>query len=295
MEWSGFLAVSKPAGLTSRQVVDRVAKIVRPAKAGHAGTLDPMAVGLLVIAIGPATRLISYVQQGRKEYSAGFRLGITTDTDDIEGRVLDVRDYGDVTGSMLLEAASGLEGVIMQMPPQYSALHVDGQRAYALARQGLQADLKARPVEVHSLQLTRFNPPDFECEITCGSGTYIRSIGRDIGAKLGCGATMTWLQRTTIGQFWIGKATSLEGLDEERIRQEMLPPVHAVAHLPKRRVDDLESSALRQGKTIPLGTIRSPDSQNQVAVIDEDSELVGIAEIDIERNRIQPRIIFPRK
>ena len=180
MDWCGVVAVDKPAGFTSRDIVDKVAAIVRPAKAGHAGTLDPLATGVLVIAVGPATRLISYIQQGRKRYVGRFRLGQRSDTDDVEGRITEGGDWTGITETMLTTAAGRFVGSISQVPPQFSAVHVDGRRAYALARRGESVELQARPVEVHSLRVTRFEPPDFELEIECGSGTYVRSIGRDL-------------------------------------------------------------------------------------------------------------------
>ena len=172
--WNGLLAVDKPAGMTSRRIVDHVERIVRPAKVGHAGTLDPLATGVLVIAMGSATRLISYVQQGRKKYVGQFRLGQRSDTDDIEGRITPGGDTTHVTLELLTEFTTRFVGVVSQVPPQYSAIHVDGQRAYTLARRGETVELQARPVEIHSIQVSRFELPD--CRLNAGrERTCVRS------------------------------------------------------------------------------------------------------------------------
>jgi len=295
MDLSGVVAVDKPTGLTSRQIVDKVAKIVRPAKAGHAGTLDPLATGVLVVAIGCATRLISYIQQGRKRYIGRFELGKRSDTDDSEGQIRDGGDWSGITRDQLDEAIAEFIGVIHQVPPQFSAVHVDGQRAYALARRGQTVDLQARPVEVFSVRVTQFAPPEFELELECGSGTYVRSIGRDLGEQLGCGAIMTSLRRLTVGPFSVENAVPYDNLDVATLRAALQPPVQAIADLPRRNVDDNEAKALRQGKVIGLGPVPFPESANEAALIDLDNRLIGVARIEAALQRLQPHIIFPVK
>ena len=296
MSLCGLLAVDKPSGMTSRRIVDHVARIVRPAKTGHAGTLDPLATGVLVIAIGPATRLITYLQQGRKRYVGEFRLGQRSDTDDIEGRITSGGDWSHVTLELLTVAVASFVGVISQVPPQYSAVHVDGQRAYALARRGETVELSARPVEVYSIRVSRFQPPDFELEIECGSGTYVRSIGRDLGECLGCGALMTSLRRFAVGPFAIEDAVSFDGLDAATLRQQLVPPLRAVASLPQRVVSADEMRDLRQGRTIPLGSVsaivKTEVAKTEIALVDIDARLMGIAAIN-EHQRLQPQIVFP--
>jgi tRNA pseudouridine55 synthase len=293
MDWCGMVAVDKPAGFTSREIVDKIAKIVRPAKAGHAGTLDPLATGVLVIAVGSATRLISYVQQGRKKYVGQFRLGQRSDTDDISGQVTTGGDWTGITEPMLTEAIRPFVGTILQVPPQYSAVHVDGRRAYALARRGQAVELPARPVEVHSLRVTRFQPPDFELEIDCGSGTYVRSIGRDLGESLGCGAVMTSLRRLAVGSFTVENAIPFDSLDASRLEHAIQPPLNAIADLPRRVVDGDEIRALRQGRTIEIGSLPPVDSGTEVALIDINQSLIGVARVGAGDRRLQPHIIFP--
>lgn len=314
MDWCGIVAINKPPGLTSRQIVDKVAKLVRPAKAGHAGTLDPLATGVLVVAVGPATRLIAHLQQGRKRYVGQFRLGQRSDTDDAEGQIVPGGDWTGITEAALREAAAQFTGVVSQVPPQFSAIHVDGKRAYALARKGEVVDLQARDVEVFSLQVTRFQPPDFELAIECGSGTYIRSIGRDLGEQLGCGALMTALNRTAVGPFTLEDAIPFDELDRDRLELDLQPALRAVADRPRRVVDADEQRALRQGRTIATGDITShaglstamhPEESGtatsesdqcpkvEVALIDSRGLLIGMAKLEFEKQRLQPEIMFP--
>lgn len=291
MDWCGVVAVNKPGGFTSRQIVDKVAKIVRPAKAGHAGTLDPLATGVLVVAVGSATRLISYVQQQRKQYVGRFRLGERSDTDDIEGQITVGGNWQGITESQLVEATGQFLGTCLQVPPQFSAIHVDGQRAYALARKGQAVELQARPVEVHSIEVTCFEPPEFELQVECGSGTYIRSISRDLGELLGCGALMTSLCRQSVGPFTIQNAVSFEQLDATSLQQALQPALYAVAHLPQRSVTADEIRDLRQGRHIALGGLAVSDCE--IAMVDNQNSLIGIARIDLQKERLQPQIIFP--
>lgn len=293
LKWCGVVAIDKPAGFTSRQIVDKVAKIVRPAKAGHAGTLDPLATGVLVVAIGPATRLISYIQQNRKTYVGQFRLGQRSNTDDIEGEVSEGGDWTGISESMLTECARRFVGAIDQVPPQFSAVHVDGQRAYALARRGQSVDIQARPVEVYSLRVSRFEPPEFELEIECGSGTYIRSIGRDLGEILGCGALMTSLRRLGVGPFTVDNSISFDGLTGTLLKESLQPPLAAIAKLPRRIVDADETLALRQGKTISPGALTTLEPDEEVAMIDNSDALIAVARFNAANQRLQPHIVFP--
>ena len=289
--WNGLLAVDKPAGMTSRRVVDHVERIVRPAKVGHAGTLDPLATGVLVIAVGAATRLISYVQRETKEYIGQFRLGQRSDTDDIEGRITPGGNTSHVTLELLCDLTTRFIGVVSQVPPQYSAIHVNGQRAYALARQGETVELQARPVEIHSIKVSRFEPPDFELQIECGSGTYVRSIGRDLGELLGCGAIMTDLRRTRVGAFSLENALPFDDVTVDSLQQAIQPPLLAVESMPRRSVSVAEVSDLRQGRSIVLGEM-SGTVNSEVALVDEKARLIGLARIT-DRDRLQPHLVFP--
>ena len=187
----GFLCINKSPGATSRDAVNAIQRLVRPSKVGHAGTLDPLATGVLVIAVGHATRLIRFVQQMPKTYIGTFELGKTSDTEDITGEVVSHDIEPPPTIDAIQQAISPLLGNIMQRPPAYSALKVDGKRAYSLAREGKHVKLEPRPIVVHEIELIRYEFPILELRIVCGSGTYVRSLGRDLGESLGCGAVMT--------------------------------------------------------------------------------------------------------
>lgn len=295
MVWCGIVAIDKPSGFTSRQIVDKVAKIVRPAKTGHAGTLDPLATGVLVVAVGSATRLISYIQQGRKRYIGQFRLGVRSNTDDIDGEVTEGGDWSHITEAMLTEAIAEFVGTISQVPPQFSAVHVGGQRAYKLARRGETVEIDARPVEVHSIRVTRFTPPDFELDIECGSGTYVRSIGRDLGEHFGCGAIMTSLRRLSVGPYQIEGTVSFADLDEKKLRAALQPALTAVSQFPQRIVTDDEAVALRQGRTIEASAFSNTAPDTEVALVDDDRQLIGLARVETSPLRLQPQIIFPRQ
>ncbi|MBS0205967.1 MAG: tRNA pseudouridine(55) synthase TruB [Planctomycetes bacterium] len=287
--------MNKPAGSTSRQIVDKVARIVHPAKTGHAGTLDPLATGVLVVAVGSATRLISHIQQGRKQYLAEFRLGQRSDTDDVEGRIEEGGDWTGITESALTEALKAYVGDVSQVPPQFSAVHVNGQRAYALARRGETVELQARTVQVHSIQLTRFAPPLLELQIECGSGTYIRSIGRDLGEDLGCGALMTSLRRNAVGPFTLEKSVPFDELNHDRVHAAIQPALEAVANLPRRTMTPEEIVAIRQGRALSLGNIPALESGAEIALVDGTDLLLGIARLESERHRLQPVIVFPAR
>src|SRR6478609_12096076 len=208
----GLLNVDKPAGITSRDVVNRVQRLVRPHKVGHAGTLDPLATGVLVIAIGPATRLIEYVQRMPKSYQGTFLLGRTSDTEDVEGNVVELPHTPVPSRDDILAAIPRFLGTIEQRPPAFSALKVAGQAAYKLARRGEAVELAARPVEIISIDLVRYEYPELELRVRCGSGTYIRSLGRDLAEALGSAAVMSQLRRIAIGPFQVEESLQLADL-----------------------------------------------------------------------------------
>lgn len=287
----GILVINKPKGMTSRRAVDVVARLVKPAKAGHAGTLDPMATGVLVICIGKATRLIGYVQEQAKTYNAGFRLGETSDTDDATGNI---SEHGVETIPELAAIESGLNkffGRIQQVPPKFSAVHVDGQRAYKLARKGEKVALKSREVEVHRIGLQRYEFPELDVRIECGSGTYIRSIGRDLGEQLGCGALMSQLCRTAIGPFRMEDAVSPDDLSSDNLADLLLPPLQAVAHRPLVTCTETDLNDLSHGRRFPLRA-QPPTVGEPVIVVTPSGELAAIAEIVDDGLRLAPRQVF---
>ncbi len=187
----GFLNINKPRGVTSRWVVDQVKRLVKPAKSGHAGTLDPLATGVLVVGVGQATRLVDYVQQMRKCYRAEFLLGRTSPTEDVEGEITELSNAAVPTRLQIAAAVGQFIGDIMQRPPAFSALKVAGKRAYALARRGQEVELTPRLVTIHRLRVMEYEYPRLVIDTECSSGTYIRSLGRDVAEALGTGAVMS--------------------------------------------------------------------------------------------------------
>jgi tRNA pseudouridine55 synthase len=247
---SGILNVAKSAGITSRRVVDRVVRLVRPAKAGHAGTLDPLATGVLVVCVGQATRLIDYVQRMPKTYEGAFLLGRTSDTEDVEGVVVELSDPPRPTPGQIEGAFGRFLGTILQRPPAYSALKVEGKRAYDLARAGQEVELAPRPIEVHSIELLGYEYPELRLRIVCGSGTYIRSLGRDLAETLGTGAVMSALVRTAIGGFRLEDACDVETLDAAGLAEKLQPLRTAVEDLPSTELSEAELRTLNFGQAI---------------------------------------------
>lgn len=250
MPISGLLILDKPAGLTSRQVVDRVARIVRPAKAGHAGTLDPLATGVLVVCVGQATRLIEYVQRMPKSYRATLLFGRSSPTDDVEGPITLEATPRIPAGEQIAEATTQFIGTIQQRPPDYSAVHVAGQRAYDLARRGVALDLAPRPVEVFAIRIVSYAYPELVFEVDCGSGTYIRSLIRDLAAALGTTAVMSALVRTAIGEFHQANALALDALTPDTLVERLLPPRTALTQVSEITISDDEQLRLVRGQTI---------------------------------------------
>lgn len=301
MNFCGVLNLDKPEGVTSREVVDRVVRLVRRAKVGHAGTLDPLATGVLVVCVGHATRLISIAQEGRKRYRGRFVLGHRSDTDDVTGQMTQGGDWSTITETQLADLLPEFTGTLAQVPPQFSAVHVQGRRAYELARLGQSVELSARPVEVYSLTLTDFQPPEFELEVECGSGTYLRSIGRDLGDRLGCGAVMKQLRRLSVGDFEVTNSIAPDELTAENIERHLKSPLELVTQFHQRRLTLDEIRAVRCGQSVALISRSEPhaiasESDNptgRIALVDVEGQLLGIGESNPTTNRLQPRIIFP--
>lgn len=270
----GLLNVNKPAGVTSRDVVNRVQRLVRPHKVGHAGTLDPLATGVLIIAVGPATRLIECVQRMPKTYLGAFLLGKTSDTEDIEGTVVDLQNSPQPTRNEIAAVLPRFLGTIEQRPPAYSALKVAGERSYAMARRGAAVELAKRPVEIYSLDLVAYDYPQLVLTIRCGSGTYVRSLGRDIARSLRTDAVMSALTREAIGAFRLNDAIPADDLTGDAIVHWLLQPAMAVADLPKITISDDERRKVIQGQAIAN---RWHISAPEVAVFNDAGELLALA------------------
>lgn len=283
----GLLNLHKPSGVTSRRAVDQVVRLVKPAKVGHAGTLDPLASGVLVVGIGAATRLVEYVQMMRKQYRATFLLGRSSTTEDVEGEITLHDDAPRPTLAAIEQAATQLVGEILQRPPDFSALKVSGRRAYALARAGQQVELAPRPIQIHRLEITRYEYPELCFDVECGSGTYVRSLGRDLAELAGTTAVMSALVRTAIGPFGLERAIRPAELSRENIEQHLLPAVLAVRGLmPACRVSTEELARLANG--LPIEGVQLADQASagarecgtvesgSVAALDADGSLVAI-------------------
>jgi tRNA pseudouridine55 synthase len=285
----GLLNVDKPGGVTSRDVVNRVQRLVRPVKAGHAGTLDPLARGVLVIALGPATRLVEYVQRMPKRYEAVFLLGRRSDTLDIEGEVLELPRAPRPALSEVLAALPAFVGKIEQTPPAFSAVKVRGRRAYDLARQGKPVVLAPRRVEVYEIKLLAYEHPRLELEIACGAGTYVRSLGADLAASLGTAAVMSALARTAIGPFRVREAVPAEQLSREIIGQRLAPARRAAEQLPQIRLTTAEAARIASGRPIKN---RFGPAVGEMAALNAAGDLAAILVAD-QSNWLRPAKNFP--
>ena len=273
----GLLNINKPAGPTSHDIVARVRKLIggRKVKVGHAGTLDPFADGVLVVCVGRATRLADYVQRQTKDYRAGITLGAVSDTHDITGTITENPQAAPVDIDDVRGVLETFVGRIDQVPPAHSAVHVDGRRAYDLARAGHELDLPAREVNVYQIALAACEYPDLTIEVSCGTGTYIRSLARDIGAALGVGAYCSSLTRTAIGKFDIADAIDPDNVDPAG---DLIDPLAALDALTRIAVDPTDRNRLAMGKTVTLST--SPqDPTPEIAVTDLSGQLLAIAKL----------------
>ncbi|HEX9079314.1 MAG TPA: tRNA pseudouridine(55) synthase TruB [Desulfuromonadaceae bacterium] len=249
---NGFIIIDKPAGITSHDVVSRVRRILGTRRVGHTGTLDPFATGVLPVAVGEGTKAIPFLDEGVKRYEALLRLGLTTDTLDITGRVLREADWSAVSAERLVAALARFTGPISQIPPMYSAIKQGGQPLYRLARQGREVERPPREVEIHSLKLTSFDAPLAAIDVTCSRGTYVRSLADDIGADLGCGATVQELRRTASGPFSLTEAVTLGQLEDATgdggIERLCLSPYAALGHLADIPLTDGGLAKVRHGR-----------------------------------------------
>ena len=264
----GILNVDKPKGMTSRDVVNVVQRMIRPVKVGHAGTLDPLATGVLVLLVGRATRLTEYIHSVSKTYVGTFELGKVSDTEDIEGEVTK-RDVFAVPNMETVKAVvASFLGVQQQMPPAFSALKVNGKRAYDLARNGEKVELKTREIQVLQIEVVAYEYPVLTIEIKCSSGTYIRSLGRDIGEALQTGAVMTDLQRTSIGAFKIGQAVAPEFDSAGAVETLLRNPLEILSGFHATVLEEQQQRELYHGRPVELENVPgdltlgvSPDQQ----------------------------------
>jgi tRNA pseudouridine55 synthase len=292
----GWIALDKPVGLTSTDAVAAVKRLFRAKKAGHAGTLDPLASGLLPIAFGEATKTVPFVMDGRKAYRFTVRWGVETDTDDADGRTVAHSDERPAQAAIRALLPS-FTGTIEQVPPRFSALKIEGERAYDLAREGAAVELAARPVEIDSLELTDTPDADhavFEAE--CGKGTYVRAIARDLGRQLGCLGHVQALRRMQVGPFDEENVVRLEALaairdagGEEALRQALLPVDVGLASLPALSISAADAQRLALGQAVILRGRDAPILEGLVSVSAQGA-LVALGEV--EQGSLKPRRIF---
>ncbi|GAB3650578.1 tRNA pseudouridine synthase B [Glycomyces tarimensis] len=288
----GIIVVDKPQGITSHGVVSRMRRICGTRKIGHGGTLDPMATGVLVLAVGKATKLLTYVSGLDKAYAATIRLGQTTVTDDAEGDVTATADASGVADEAIREALAAMVGEIDQVPSAVSAVKIDGKRAYKRVREGETVELKARRVTIAAIDvggIRRGEAVDVDIDVSCSSGTYVRAIARDLGEALGVGGHLTALRRTRVGGFGLDAAATIDELAERAEHGDplpMLPMGEAAARLmPTRTATEAEAKALSYGKSIPGAAI-----EGRYAVVDESGTLLAVM---VERGDLaKPETVF---
>jgi tRNA pseudouridine55 synthase len=273
----GILNVNKPPGWTSRDALNRVERLVRPLKAGHAGTLDPLAKGVLVVCVGAATRLIDYVQQMPKEYAATFLLGRRSPSDDVDTDVELIADSPRPSREAIEAAVPQFVGKIEQRPPAFSAVKVEGQRSYWLARRGDVVEHAARSVEVFQLEVLRYEYPELELTFRCSSGTYVRSLGRDLAAALGTHAVMSALVRTAVGEFCIEDAMDARGPDMDRLRRYLQSPLAAVPQMPRLVLSDEQVFEVQHGGLIKTDVLPAElQAADAIAAVDELGKLIAL-------------------
>jgi tRNA pseudouridine55 synthase len=286
MNTHGLLVIDKPGGMTSRTVVNRALKwFPRKTKIGHAGTLDPLATGVLVLAAGHATRLLEYVQAQPKVYRTRLQLGGRSTTDDADGTVTLDPAAKPVSESDVRTELTKFLGTIEQIPPAFSAAHIDGQRAYDLARRGAEVELTARPVRIDRIEVREYVWPELELDVYCGKGTYIRSIARDLGDALQVGGYVKVLRRLAIGSFTVENAITLDTTMME-VRQRLQPMANALTQLAPLRVNADEARRLRLGQFIPVLA-----AETETAALDEAGELVAVG--IVENGLFKPDKVIP--
>jgi len=293
----GLLVVDKPLGMTSRAAVDALQSVFPSGtRLGHAGTLDPLATGVLVICAGAATRFTEYIQRMEKTYCTRLRLGARSDTDDREGTVVPVSVTQHPRSETVLEALQSFVGEIEQIPPAYSAAKVTGRRAYDLARAGRDFSLRPRTVHIRSLDLLAYDYPWLDVQVRCGKGTYIRSLARDLGERLSCGALVETLRRTRIGSFEQTLAQPLGSATLEMSKQ-LLPLSWAVADLPRVDLHESEVVHIRHGRRIPWPSTFDPAGlpahAQELAAFDSGNLLIAVVGIDHQQKELFAQKVLP--
>ncbi len=294
---SGILCIDKPGGRTSHDVVAAVRRASGERRVGHAGTLDPLATGVLVVCLGSATRVIDEIQAMPKTYRARVRLGARTSTGDAEGAVVETHDPAGITRAAVEAALEAFRGEILQIPPMVSALKHEGKRLYDLARQGIEVERAPRPVTVYAIELSDWEPPEFTLRMEVSKGTYVRAIADDLGRALGVGAHLVALERLAVGRFTLEAAERLARVVEAFVEgwwPALLHPLDsALVDYAALVVDAEREAALRHGQQI-AGPPPNPETTAQVRAYDPEGRFIGLIAWDDVTQRWQPTRIFPK-
>lgn len=281
----GILVVDKPQGVTSHDVVRQVRRLCRQRQVGHAGTLDPMATGVLLVGVGQGTRIIQFLMDGRKTYRATLKLGESTDTQDAEGSLLESRPWLGVTVDALHRGCANLTGTIRQVPPMYSALKKDGVPLYKLARQGIEVEREAREITVYRIDIEAVELPLVTLSVECSKGTYIRTLAHDLGEALGCGAHLTALRRTRSGCFDEADSVSLEDYREDPVSLPLRSLLESLNDFMALSLDEAATARLRNGIPPSISEIRDgalPEEGGRVLLLDH-GDLRAVARFDPRR------------
>lgn len=292
---TGILLLDKPIGMTSNAALQVVKRLFHARKAGHTGSLDPLATGLLPICLGEATKVSAYLLDADKRYRVRVRLGITTTTGDADGEVLEQREVTPFDAARLEAVLDGLRGEIDQVPPMYSALRHKGQRLYQLAREGIEVERAPRRITIHTLDARAVSADELELEVHCSKGTYVRTLAEEIGAGLGCGAHVIALRRTGVGPYDEAGLLTLDALRDEAdagghevLDRHLLPVVSALAHWPQVRLSGDAAYYLRQGQAVVVP--RAPTS-GWLCLFGDDGAFIGVGQVQ-DDGRVAPRRLF---
>ena len=289
----GLLLLDKPSGMSSNRALQKVRGIYRARKAGHGGSLDPLATGLLPVCLGQATKFSAFLLGADKAYRADCRLGQTTTTGDAEGEILACRPV-DIEPGQLADVLSGFVGEIEQVPPMYSALKHQGKRLYQLAREGKQVARQPRPVRITSLEPVSLDGEQLVFDVACSKGTYVRTLAEDIGEKLGCGAHLTALRRTRVEPYGLDQAVSLQTLEQmadqnlAELDRLLLPVAAALGHFPELRLESEQCRGIRHGQSLRLTADMAPGLYR---ILDPEEDFVGLGELDGEGLLIPKRLM----
>ncbi len=291
----GIILLNKPKDMTSFGAVAAVRRICGTKRVGHTGTLDPLAEGVLPVLVGRATALSSYITDGEKSYTAKVRLGLTTDTEDITGNVLS-QNAVSVTEEQLKDVVSDFLGEQQQIPPMYSAISRDGVRLYKLARQGIEVEREARNITIYDIACRDFDKAEFYLDVTCSKGTYIRSLCRDIGGALGCGAVMTELVRTASAGFSLSETVSLDELTPDNVREHLLPADRALQKLPQLNITEKQAVRFSNGGELDIIRTGLKDPIDGTLLRVKFGEvLLGIGRVDCEKGQIRVACVINDK